>query len=110
MLWPWPTRPVIAWTIPASWTASDGSSTGSRSGTTSWKTRMISARIGLDPRDRLIQNLQRRVIPGLDGIRGIAALSVVMFHGVSGRFPGAHAVNMFFVLSGMLITWLLLSE
>src|SRR5438045_7133904 len=71
---------------------------------------MISGRTGRDPRDRLIENLQRRVIPGLDGIRGIAALSVVMFHGVSGRFPGAHAVNMFFVLSGMLITWLLLNE
>jgi len=63
-----------------------------------------------DPRDRLVKNLQRRVIPGLDGIRGIAALSVVMFHGISERFPGGQAVQMFFVLSGMLITWLLLTE
>jgi peptidoglycan/LPS O-acetylase OafA/YrhL len=65
---------------------------------------------GWDPQDRLLENLQRRVIPGLDGIRGIAALCVVMFHGISERFPGAQAVNMFFVLSGMLITWLLLAE
>jgi len=63
-----------------------------------------------DPRDRLVNNLQRRVIPGLDGIRGLSALSVVMFHGISERFPGGQAVQMFFVLSGMLITWLLLTE
>jgi peptidoglycan/LPS O-acetylase OafA/YrhL len=65
---------------------------------------------GRDPRDRLINNLQRRVIPGLDGIRGIAALSVVMFHGISEHFLGGQAVEMFFLLSGLLITWLLLTE
>ncbi len=63
-----------------------------------------------DPRQRLRQNLSRSKIPGLDGIRGFSALSVVAFHAVSWHFPGDHAVRMFFVLSGLLITWLLLKE
>ena len=62
-----------------------------------------------DTRVRLRDNLLRRAIPGLDGIRGIAALSVVFFHAVSEHFPGRHAVQVFFVLSGLLITWLLLN-
>jgi peptidoglycan/LPS O-acetylase OafA/YrhL len=53
--------------------------------------------------------LQRRKIPGLDGIRGIAALMVV-FHGWPGRFQGGLAVEVSFVISGLLITWLLLQE
>lgn len=65
---------------------------------------------GLQPKERLIANLQRRNIPGLDGIRGIVALSVVAFHGWSAKFPGRFAVQVFFVISGLLITWLLLQE
>src|SRR5438477_3696178 len=63
-----------------------------------------------DNRERLLANLGRRNIPGLDGIRGIAALSVVAFHGWTARFPGRLAVQVFFVISGLLITWLLLKE
>src|SRR3984957_15063412 len=50
-------------------------------------------------------------VPGLDGLRAIAVLGVILFHGgaplIGGGFMG---VNMFFVLSGFLITSLLLGE
>ena len=50
-------------------------------------------------------------VPGLDGIRAVAVLGVMLYHGgaplSSGGFLG---VNMFFVLSGFLITSLLLGE
>ena len=62
------------------------------------------------PTERLRANLQRTTIPGLDGIRGIASLSVVVFHGWSQRAPGRFAVEIFFVISGLLITWLMLRE
>lgn len=58
----------------------------------------------------LLANLRRRTIPGLDGIRGISALCVVAYHGWTERFPGTLAVQTFFVISGLLITWLLLQE
>jgi len=58
----------------------------------------------------LLANLRRRTIPGLDGIRGISALCVVAYHGWRERFPGILAVQTFFVISGLLITWLLLQE
>lgn len=74
-------------------------------------------RIGRDlrskPRYRLGSN-----IPGLDGMRGIAALAIVWFH-IRSHSPGLHllngnggylAVDAFFVMSGFLITALLLSE
>jgi peptidoglycan/LPS O-acetylase OafA/YrhL len=49
--------------------------------------------------------------PGLDGIRGLAVLAVAVFHTELGWLPGAWvSVNSFFVLSGFLITTLLLEE
>lgn len=63
----------------------------------------------------LLTNLSRREIPSLFGLRGMAALAVVIYHyseqrGIMAHFPGPLAVTLFFELSGLLITWLLLKE
>ena len=65
------------------------------------------------PRTRneiLVQKLNQRAIPSLDGIRAIAALLVVGLHGAYNFIPGRLGVLVFFVLSGFLITRLLLIE
>ena len=48
-------------------------------------------------------------MPELDGIRGLAALMVVGFH-LAGVYSGFLGVDIFFVLSGFLITSILLRE
>jgi peptidoglycan/LPS O-acetylase OafA/YrhL len=67
------------------------------------------------PSDAFLKNLSRKEIPSLNGLRGFAALTVLMLHVFLtsrwiGWFPGDQAVVLFFELSGLLITWLLLSE
>ena len=63
----------------------------------------------------LLDNLSQREIPSLFGLRGMAALAVMIYHysdqrGIMALFPGPFAVTLFFELSGLLITWLLLKE
>jgi peptidoglycan/LPS O-acetylase OafA/YrhL len=62
-------------------------------------------------RIELVERLSKSHIPALDGIRGISALLVFCAHaGLLPRQYGALGVAIFFVLSGFLITWLLLKE
>ena len=60
---------------------------------------------------QLSAGLARRHLSGLDGLRAIAAFLVVFDHaGFSAYAPGGLGVLAFFVLSGFLITWLLIGE
>jgi len=63
------------------------------------------------------KSYQRRRFPALDGLRGVAVLLVVLAHASQKRllaenfkFSGELGVIVFFVLSGFLITHLLLEE
>lgn len=78
----------------------------------------IELRDGIGAETSFSANLHKKEIPSLYGLRGIAALTVVFFHtlgsmhlpNVQRWFPGDEAVALFFELSGLLITWLLLKE
>lgn len=54
--------------------------------------------------------LSSRHLPALDGLRAVAVLVVVFYHAGVAGVPGDLGVSGFFVLSGFLITWLLLRE
>jgi peptidoglycan/LPS O-acetylase OafA/YrhL len=58
----------------------------------------------------LQERMRSRRIPALDGMRALAVSLVVLYHGGFESINGATGVLLFFVLSGFLITWLLLSE
>ena len=50
-------------------------------------------------------------VPGLDGIRALAVSTVIVFHLLPGTLIGGYlGVDIFFVVSGFLITTLLLRE
>ncbi len=57
------------------------------------------------------ERLKRHYLPVLDGLRAVAIASVLLFHATYGRLSGGLlGVDLFFVLSGYLITRLLLQE
>ena len=50
-------------------------------------------------------------MPGLDGLRALAVLAVLLYHAELAFIPGGFlGVEVFFVISGYLITALLLAE
>lgn len=58
-----------------------------------------------------VLNIDRRYIPEVDGLRAIAVIAVMIYHAVPGWMPGGYAgVDVFFVISGFLITRILLTE
>lgn len=54
--------------------------------------------------------LRNDKLPKLDGLRAISALIVVLYHFGFNQVPAGFGVMTFFVISGFLITWLLLKE
>jgi peptidoglycan/LPS O-acetylase OafA/YrhL len=54
--------------------------------------------------------LNQRKIPSLDGLRAVAVILVILHHLRVPYIPNGRGVLTFFVLSGFLITWLLLKE
>jgi peptidoglycan/LPS O-acetylase OafA/YrhL len=60
--------------------------------------------------ERFESGLRETQLAGLDGLRAIAAFLVVFYHFGIPLVSGGLGVLMFFVLSGFLITWLLLRE
>jgi peptidoglycan/LPS O-acetylase OafA/YrhL len=71
-------------------------------------------RHGPDRRSRAAPHRSKPVaarVPGLDGIRALAVLAVLAFHEQFAAFPGGFlGVDVFFVLSGYLITDLLVAQ
>ena len=50
-------------------------------------------------------------LPGLDGMRALAVVAVMLYHTNNGWVPGGFiGVEVFFVISGYLITLLLIGE
>jgi peptidoglycan/LPS O-acetylase OafA/YrhL len=86
------------------------SMSGSDSGTRQTEGGPISQPIGW-PRESETSLRERTFRPDIEGLRAIAVLAVVLFHaGVPGIRGGYVGVDIFFVLSGFLITGLLLRE
>jgi peptidoglycan/LPS O-acetylase OafA/YrhL len=60
--------------------------------------------------NQLFHGLASSNIPALDGLRALAVFLVIFYHFGINWMPGGLGVLAFFVLSGFLITWLLLKE
>src|ERR1700760_818219 len=60
----------------------------------------------------LRENLRKKSIPSLNGLRGLSAICVTFAHAshIQHFSVADYAVILFFEISGLLITWLLLTE
>lgn len=59
---------------------------------------------------KLRDSLSQRKIPSLDGLRAVAVTLVICYHMGVPLIPDGRGVLTFFVLSGFLITWMMLNE
>lgn len=70
--------------------------------------------LAIPPENKTVKKDRRarlRQVKGLDGLRGLAVLAVVIYHFFGDILPGGYlGVDLFFVLSGFLITSLLVRE
>jgi peptidoglycan/LPS O-acetylase OafA/YrhL len=62
------------------------------------------------PHSRLPNSLSQKKIPSLDGLRAVAVALVICNHLKVPYAPEGRGVLTFFVLSGFLITWMMLNE
>lgn len=54
---------------------------------------------------------KRKYITGIDGLRSIAVIGVILYHLIPGKMPGGYlGVALFFVISGYLMTDILLNQ
>ena len=111
-----PTRPRTRWA-----TAGTCGSAPTGAASASWPARVAERREGEAANDPVFVTLPAvtgaagagsfRYRPGLDGLRALAVAAVILYHGqVSWAKGGFLGVDVFFVLSGFLITSLLLAE
>ena len=83
--------------------------TSANLGTVSLEAKPIGGELRAQLPDILVQALAQRQLPALDALRAFSVLLVIFYHH-DYSVPGGLGVLAFFVLSGFLITWLLLQE
>jgi peptidoglycan/LPS O-acetylase OafA/YrhL len=73
---------------------------------------VVMSAVATPDRDTAVQRLPRLgYIPALDGLRALAVMAVLFYHGDVKWMPGGYlGVDVFFVISGYLITCLLLGD
>jgi peptidoglycan/LPS O-acetylase OafA/YrhL len=70
----------------------------------------VSETSGLRVPSALSEGFSQKKIPSLDGLRAVSVLLVILNHLQVAYVPDGRGVLTFFVLSGFLITWILLNE